>query len=229
MDFDVVVIGGGIAGMVAANRAAELGQRVVVLEKSPEEQYICNSRFTYGTFHINFTSPTADEAELLRKIEDGTEGYARKDLARAVAKDGRRLMQWLRAKASSCRSRPVPHPRAVAGAAHRLRAEMEQLRRRRRAAAARSEFPEAAGPHPARHPRPRLEACPGRHRDRGRPGRRSARLQRPRRGDRRRRLSGQPRHGPRAHLIRSRQARAASRRDGDRRRAPHGAGARRRA
>jgi len=96
MDFDVVVIGGGIAGMVAANRAAELGQRVAVLEKSPEQQYICNSRYTYGTFHINFTSPMADEAELLRKVEDATEGCARKDLARAVTRDGRRLMQWLR-------------------------------------------------------------------------------------------------------------------------------------
>ena len=94
-DFDVLVIGGGIAGMVAGNRAAQLGKRVAVLEKSPEPKYICNSRITYGTFHINFTSPTAPEDELTRKIEACTEGYARKDLARAVAKEGRRLMQWL--------------------------------------------------------------------------------------------------------------------------------------
>lgn len=95
-EFDVAVIGGGIAGMVAANRAAELGKRVAVLEKSTEEQYICNSRITYGTFHINFTSPGAAEDELVRKVEDATEGAARKDIARAVAKEGRRLMQWLR-------------------------------------------------------------------------------------------------------------------------------------
>ena len=95
MEYDVIVIGGGIAGMVAANRAAELGRRVAVLEKSAEEQYICNSRYTYGTFHINFTSPGASEDELVGKIEDATEGTARKDLARAVARDGRRLMQWL--------------------------------------------------------------------------------------------------------------------------------------
>jgi fumarate reductase flavoprotein subunit len=93
--FDVIVIGGGIAGMVAANRVAQLGKRVAVLEKSAEEKYICNSRITYGTFHINFTSPLTDEDELTRKIEVCTEGYARKDLARAVAKEGRRLMQWL--------------------------------------------------------------------------------------------------------------------------------------
>ena len=95
-EYDVVVIGGGIAGMVAANRAAELGKRAAVFEKSTEEQYICNSRYTYGTFHINFTSPDAAEDELVRKVEDITEGYARKDIARAVAKEGRRLMQWLR-------------------------------------------------------------------------------------------------------------------------------------
>jgi flavin-dependent dehydrogenase len=31
---DVIVIGAGIAGLVAANRAAQLGKRVIVLEKS---------------------------------------------------------------------------------------------------------------------------------------------------------------------------------------------------
>lgn len=35
MDYDVAVIGGGPAGMMAAGRAAELGARVVLLEKNP--------------------------------------------------------------------------------------------------------------------------------------------------------------------------------------------------
>src|SRR5688572_22242123 len=93
---DVIVIGGGIAGLVAANRAAELGQRVVVLEKGTDEKYLCNSRYTYGTFHIHFTDVGADEDALFQKIEVATEGFARQDLARAVAKHGRRLMQWLK-------------------------------------------------------------------------------------------------------------------------------------
>src|SRR6202451_1188508 len=95
---DVIVIGAGIAGLVAANRAAQLGKRVVVLEKSKEEKYLCNSRYTYGTFHINFTDVAADEDVLFDKIEACTEGLARKDLARAIAKDGRRLMQWLKSE-----------------------------------------------------------------------------------------------------------------------------------
>ena len=93
---DVIVIGAGIAGLVAANRAAQLGKRVVVLEKSEDQRYLCNSRYTYGTFHINFTDVGADEDVLVAKIDACSAGVARKDLARAVAKDGRRLMQWLK-------------------------------------------------------------------------------------------------------------------------------------
>src|SRR5262245_431102 len=95
---DVIVIGAGIAGLVAANRAAQLGKRVIVLEKSKEEKYLCNSRYTDGTFHINYTDVGADEDVLFGKIEACSGGLARKDLARAIAKDGRRLMQWLRSE-----------------------------------------------------------------------------------------------------------------------------------
>jgi fumarate reductase flavoprotein subunit len=98
VEHDVIVIGAGIAGLVAANRAAQLGKRVIVLEKSKEEKYLCNSRYTYGTFHINFTDVGADEDVLFGKIEACGEGLARKDLARAIAKDGRRLMQWLKSE-----------------------------------------------------------------------------------------------------------------------------------
>jgi len=93
---DVIVIGAGIAGLVAANRAAQLGKRVLVLEKSTEDKYRCNSRYTYGTFHINFADVMADEDALAARIDACTEGFARKDLARSVAHHGRRLMQWLR-------------------------------------------------------------------------------------------------------------------------------------
>ena len=79
-----------------ANRAAELGRRVAVLETSTDEKYICNSRYAYGTFHINFAGLDMPEDALTSKIDAATEGFARKDLARTVAKDGRRLMQWLK-------------------------------------------------------------------------------------------------------------------------------------
>jgi fumarate reductase flavoprotein subunit len=97
-NFDVIVIGAGIAGLTAANRAAQLGKRVVVLEKSTEDKYICNSRYAYGTIHINYSDLEADEDSLVARIEAATEGTARKDLARTVARDGRRLTQWLRSE-----------------------------------------------------------------------------------------------------------------------------------
>ena len=98
VQYDVIVIGAGIAGLVAANRAAQLGKRVIVLEKSEEEKYLCNSRYTYGTFHVNFTDVAADEDVLFGKIVACSEGLARRDLARAIARDGRRLMQWLKSE-----------------------------------------------------------------------------------------------------------------------------------
>ena len=64
-DHDVIVIGAGIAGLVAANRAAQLGKRVVVLEKSAEDQYLCNSRYAYGTIHINYSDLEASEDSLV--------------------------------------------------------------------------------------------------------------------------------------------------------------------
>jgi fumarate reductase flavoprotein subunit len=97
-DYDVIIIGAGIAGLVTANRAAQLGKRVVVLEKGTEDKYLCNSRYAYGTIHINYSDLGQDEDVLMAKIDAATEGVARKDLARAVAKDGRRLVQWLKSE-----------------------------------------------------------------------------------------------------------------------------------
>ena len=97
-DHDVIVIGAGIAGLTAANRAAQLGKRVVVLEQSTEDKYLCNSRYAYGTIHINYSDLEASEDSLMARIEAATEGSARKDLARAVARDGRRLTQWLKSE-----------------------------------------------------------------------------------------------------------------------------------
>jgi fumarate reductase flavoprotein subunit len=95
---EVVVIGAGIAGLITANRVAQLGRRVIVLEKSTENKYLCNSRYAYGTFHINYSDLEQDEEALVARIENATEGHARKDLARVIARDGRRLMQWLKSE-----------------------------------------------------------------------------------------------------------------------------------
>ena len=52
--YDLVVIGGGIAGLTAAGRAAQAGLRAAVLERGTDEQYACNSRYSGGILHIAF-------------------------------------------------------------------------------------------------------------------------------------------------------------------------------
>lgn len=93
--YEVLVIGGGISGLVAANRAAELGKRTAVLERGTEDRYLCSTRYTGGTFHIAFTDVMAGEDKLAGVIDATTRGFARKDLAGAIAKHSSRLVRWL--------------------------------------------------------------------------------------------------------------------------------------
>src|SRR5712692_3235749 len=95
---DLAVVGAGVAGLTAANRGAELGCRVVVLEKSEDERYLCNSRIATGVLNVAHTDPHSDPAVLRRAIDTDTEGYAAPALADALAAQSGRSMQWLRAE-----------------------------------------------------------------------------------------------------------------------------------
>jgi len=53
-EFDLVAIGGGFAGLVAALRGAELGLRTAVLEQGVDERYLCSSRWAGGIFHVSY-------------------------------------------------------------------------------------------------------------------------------------------------------------------------------
>ena len=68
MTEDVIVIGGGFAGLCAANRCAEHGLQVLVLEAGEEELYWCNSRITTGALHVAFLSPREAETTLFNAI-----------------------------------------------------------------------------------------------------------------------------------------------------------------
>lgn len=92
---DLVVVGGGIAGLVTAARAAQDGLRAIVLERSPDDRYVCNSRMTAGVFHCALTSITTPPEELRRKIDEATSGQADPEQADAVASDALRAVRWL--------------------------------------------------------------------------------------------------------------------------------------
>jgi fumarate reductase flavoprotein subunit len=97
-NFDVVVIGGGLAGLVAASRAAQLGKRVVVLERGSEARYPCNSRWTGGVIHICRGDIMASPADHIRHIAETTEDYVAGDLARMLAEGAAPVMQWLQSE-----------------------------------------------------------------------------------------------------------------------------------
>lgn len=108
------IVGAGLAGMVAAVRAAEQGVRTLVLEQSPEREYLCNTRLSGGVFHVCVTNIETDPAQLEQKILRATGGYAHPGLARAVAQDARRAVKWLQGKgARFIRASAEPHQNFV--------------------------------------------------------------------------------------------------------------------
>ena len=98
MRFDVVTIGGGLSGLVTACRAAQLGQRVAVLERGSEDRYPCSSRWSTGVINIMGQAILGDPAQLETAIIEGSGGAARPDLARAMAQNGKRAIEWLGAQ-----------------------------------------------------------------------------------------------------------------------------------
>ena len=108
-EFDVIVIGGGIAGLVAAVGAAEAGLAVLVLERSPEKEYICSSRLTGGVFHCALNAPDTDPATLEKVIVEGRGQGGDPSLARAVSRDVMPAIRWLQGQGARF-IRPSPDP-----------------------------------------------------------------------------------------------------------------------
>jgi fumarate reductase flavoprotein subunit len=104
---DLVVVGGGVAGLTAANRAAELGCRVVVLEKGTDAHYPCNSRIATGVLNVAHTDPHSDPAVLRQAIDFDTEGHAAPALADLYATNAGRAVQWLQSQGARLVNVPI--------------------------------------------------------------------------------------------------------------------------
>ncbi|MCP5143985.1 MAG: FAD-binding protein [Gammaproteobacteria bacterium] len=95
---DLVVIGGGLAGLAAACRAAELGLKPLVLEATDDESYLCNSRITGGIFHVAMHDIRLSEDEARKNIHNASQGFARPELVDALAGNAVRSVDWLRSQ-----------------------------------------------------------------------------------------------------------------------------------
>ena len=92
---DLIIVGGGLAGLTAGVRAAQLGLRPLVLEQGDGQDYPCNSRQSGGILHIGFHDPYRPTQELVDIIDRLTGGEAKPELARVLAHTGARLIAWL--------------------------------------------------------------------------------------------------------------------------------------
>ncbi|MDW6057123.1 FAD-dependent oxidoreductase [Streptomyces sp. FXJ1.4098] len=118
--WDVIVVGGGNAGLCAAQSARQEGARVLVLEKAPRQWAGGNTYFTAGAMRTSHGGP-ADLKDLLAPLEPSaqdrlsltdlapytaadflddlvqvTRGRTDVDLARILVGESRATMDWLR-------------------------------------------------------------------------------------------------------------------------------------
>jgi fumarate reductase flavoprotein subunit len=92
---DVAVVGGGLAGLVAANRCAQLGLRTVLLEKGAGPGGDSNARISTGLFHLAWHPLDAPAGELEAALVAATDGDIEPGIARAIAANASAALQWL--------------------------------------------------------------------------------------------------------------------------------------
>lgn len=92
LQFDVLVAGGGNAGLCAALSAAEQGARVAIVESAPEEFRGGNSRHTRN---LRRCSETYTEAEYFEDLCRVTEGDTNEQLARLAIRESADLKTWM--------------------------------------------------------------------------------------------------------------------------------------
>ena len=96
MSDDIIIIGGGLAGLTTANRAAELGLNPILLEQGSDPQYFCNSRFAGGILHVAFKDLTAAPDEIAAAVRAQTGEGEATALGPVMAEECGRALTWLR-------------------------------------------------------------------------------------------------------------------------------------
>lgn len=100
VNFDILVVGGGHAGLTAAITAAELGARVCVLESAPKFYRGGNSRHTRNLRPMHdgpvlSLSGTYGEEEYWEDLRRVTEGQTDEPLARMTIRNSQESAPWL--------------------------------------------------------------------------------------------------------------------------------------
>ncbi len=90
-----VIVGGGLAGMVAARRLQQLGVTPVVLERGETEGGANNARISGGLLHVAMAAMDEKPESLHHRLLEETDGEIDADLARVYADNAGRATDWL--------------------------------------------------------------------------------------------------------------------------------------
>ena len=98
MTHDLIIIGGGIAGLSTAVQAVDNGLTPLVLEKGEGPDYPCNARWSGGVIHVAEKDMRAPKEDIVAKIDHLTDGIGSAGLATIMAEDAEETLDWLRGK-----------------------------------------------------------------------------------------------------------------------------------
>src|SRR3984893_5014182 len=90
-----VVVGGGLAGMVAARRLRQLGATATVLEKGGVEGGLGNPVISGGIVHVAWLPPDAAVGAKRDRLLAETDGEIGPELADALGQMASHVLSWL--------------------------------------------------------------------------------------------------------------------------------------
>ena len=98
--FDVVVVGGGIAGLCAALTAREAGASVMLAEKAPQAERGGNTRFADAQMRLpheadEYGARAYTEEEMIDDLMRISRGRANVDLIETLVRNARETVDWL--------------------------------------------------------------------------------------------------------------------------------------
>jgi fumarate reductase flavoprotein subunit len=107
---DVVVVGGGLAGWMAAIAALEAGADVTLVERSGAAPGWSNSLISGGALHAVLRDPRTDPLELIATITTLTGGACVPEVVNAWATNAARTIEWIEAHGGRLSTDPTqPH------------------------------------------------------------------------------------------------------------------------
>jgi flavocytochrome c len=106
---DVIVVGTGLAGMSASLQAAELGAKVVILDKMPEELVGGSSKFSGGSIGVASADTPEAKEKFFKAVAARSLGKGNEVIMKVIAENSLDASNWLR-KYGAKAPPPMPRP-----------------------------------------------------------------------------------------------------------------------